>query len=336
MSVAHTVHARAGLLGNPSDGYGGACIATPVRDFSATVRCRPARAVRFVPGPRDRREYEDVGSLVERIDRLGYYGGIRLLMAAVRRFHDHCAARGLRLPDRGFELSYTTDIPDHVGLAGSSALVAGAVRCLMDHFGVEIGEQALPTLILEVETRELGISAGLMDRVIQVWGGLVHMDLDRELLAERGHGRYTRLDPSSLPPLYLAWHPGLAEGSEVTHDDLRRRFEAGDPEVLETMDRLTDLVQEGRRLLEEGRGDELGPLMDRNFDLRDRVCEIGEGNRRLVETGRRLGAHPKFAGSGGAVIAAHDGDPARLERLRAAYRGLGAALIVPNLPTGDG
>lgn len=330
-SLSHSVPARAGLLGNPSDGYGGACIAMAVRNFHATVRCRPADRIRFVPASRDRREFPGLEELADRIDRFGYYGGIRLLMAAVRRFHRFCLTEGIELPDRGFSLSYATDIPDRVGLAGSSAIVTGVVRCLMAHFRVEIDDLDLPTLILQAETEELGISAGLMDRVIQVWGGLVHMELGRDLVERGGHGRYACLDPDALPPLFLAWHSELAEGSEVTHDDLRRRFEHGDPEVLETMEELSELTGEGRRLLEAGRGGELGRLMDQNFDLRARVCEVGEGNRRLVETGRRLGAHPKFAGSGGAVIAAYDGDPERLERLRAAYSAIGAKLVVPKI-----
>jgi glucuronokinase len=329
MTTRHQAHARAGLLGNPSDGYGGACIALSVRNFAATVSCRGSDRVRFRPGPRDRREYADLDALVRAVDRVGYYGGTRLLMAAVRRFHRHCAAEGRELPDRGFELVYRTGIPEQVGLAGSSALITATFRCLMDHFDVGIDQETLPTLVLEAETEELGISAGLMDRVIQAWGGLVHMELGEELLAERGRGRYRRLEPDALPPLYLAWHPGLAEGSQVTHEDLRRRYDAGDPEVWETMTELADLTARGRELLEAGRGDEIGSLMDRNFDLRGRICAVGEGNRRLVETGRRLGAHPKFAGSGGAVVAAYDGDPERLERLGAAYAGMGARLVTP-------
>ena len=36
-----TVPARAALAGNPSDGYGGAVLAVPIRELSATVRvCR--------------------------------------------------------------------------------------------------------------------------------------------------------------------------------------------------------------------------------------------------------------------------------------------------------
>ena len=329
MIVQRSAPARAGILGNPSDGYFGKCIAAPVRDFSATVRCRPSPRLHLVPGPRDRRDFDSVEDLLSHIERTGYYGGIRLLMATLRRFHDHCRVRGLEPGDPSFTLEYATDIPDHVGLAGSSAIVTAAFRCLMALNDVTIERDVLPTLVLEVETEELGISAGLMDRVVQVYDRLVHMDLRRPVLERLGRGRYTALDPDALPPLYLAWSEALAEGSEVTHDDLRRRFERGDPEVLSVMDELAALTDEGRTLLEAGRGGELGPLMDRNFDLRARICDVGEGNRRLVATGRDLGAHPKFAGSGGAVIAAYDGDPGRLERLRSAHREIGANLVVP-------
>ena len=36
---------------------------------------------------------------------------------------------------------------------------------------------------------ELGITAGLQDRVVQVYGGLVYMDFARESMQQLGHGR---------------------------------------------------------------------------------------------------------------------------------------------------
>ena len=45
-----------------------------------------------------------------------------------------------------------------------------------------------PTLVLRAE-EELGITAGLQDRVIQVYGGLVYMDFEREGMQRHGHGR---------------------------------------------------------------------------------------------------------------------------------------------------
>jgi glucuronokinase len=70
----------------------------------------------------------------------------------------------------------------------------------------------LPNTILDIERVELKIAAGLQDRVIQCFGGLVHRDFRR--LAELdpstkkpvyASGVYTRLNPEWLPNLYIAF-----------------------------------------------------------------------------------------------------------------------------------
>ena len=58
---------------------------------------------------------------------------------------------------------------------------------------------------LSVETDELGITAGLQDRVVQVLQGCVLMDFDKELIRKTGNGRYEKIDVSLLPPLFLAY-----------------------------------------------------------------------------------------------------------------------------------
>jgi glucuronokinase len=62
-----------------------------------------------------------------------------------------------------------------------------------------------PQVILNVEKVELGISAGLQDRVIQTYGGLVHMDFSGAAAASTGVCPYTPLDTSLLPEMYLAY-----------------------------------------------------------------------------------------------------------------------------------
>ena len=58
---------------------------------------------------------------------------------------------------------------------------------------------------LQVETEELGITAGLQDRVVQVLNGCISMNFDRDAIASTGNGIYERIDPSLLPPLFLAY-----------------------------------------------------------------------------------------------------------------------------------
>ena len=58
-----------------------------------------------------------------------------------------------------------------------------------------------PQIILDVEREELGISAGLQDRVVQTYEGLVFMDFTGL------KGVYTKMDQNLLPPMYLAYNP---------------------------------------------------------------------------------------------------------------------------------
>jgi glucuronokinase len=329
MIIETRAYARAGLIGNPSDGYYGKTISLIVSNFSARVRCYESPRLVIVPEQCDRSEYEDVQALRDDVARNGYYGGVRLIKAALKRFADECRARNIELPRRHCTLEYETNIPVRVGLAGSSAIVTAAIRALMTFYEVDIPRPELPNLILSVERDELGIGAGLQDRVVQVYGGAVFMDFDRAYMDSHGHGHYEPLDSGLLPPLFVAYHDHLAEGTELTHNPLRERFKHGETEVLDAVSTWASLAQQARDAIAAGRGQEIGALMNDNFDLRARIVGVSPGNRRLVDIGRELGAATKFAGSGGAVIGAYDGDPERLARLQRAYEAFGATVIVP-------
>lgn len=330
MIIQTKAYARAGLIGNPSDGYFGKTISFIIKNFSAKVTLYESPRLTILPQRWDRLEFANFGEFLDDVQVHGYYGGVRLIKAAIKRFGDYCAHIG-RAIDRNFTLEYDTDIPIRVGLAGSSAIVTATLRALMEFFGVPIPAPVLPGIILSVELDELKIGAGLQDRVVQVYEGVVFMDFDKERMERDGFGLYEPMDPALLPPIFVAYHDSLAEGTEVTHNDLRSRFNRGEPQVLDAIKRWAELTQQARDLMLAGRGREIGPLMNANFDLRASLINISPGNRALVEAGRRLGAAVNFAGSGGAVVGSSDGDPQRLERLAAAYAEMGAKLFVPHI-----
>lgn len=87
------------------------------------------------------------------------------------RFFEHCRQRGISLPPStpNFQLSYTTTIPRQRGLSGSSAIAAAALNCLLRHYSLEAAVPVAdrPQLVLAAEA-QLGIAAGLQDRVVQV------------------------------------------------------------------------------------------------------------------------------------------------------------------------
>jgi glucuronokinase len=171
-------YARAGLLGNPSDGYFGKTISIIVRNFGAHVSLYESPELHIEQQDEDRNIFRNIYQLVEAVDLTGYYGGDRLVKATIKKFCEYCHDRNIRLHGKNFTIRYRSSIPRQVGLAGSSAIVAATMKVLMAFYEVEIDKAVLPGLILAVETDELGINAGLQDRVIQVYEGCVFMDFE--------------------------------------------------------------------------------------------------------------------------------------------------------------
>lgn len=328
--LIHTyAHARAGLIGNPSDGYFGKTISIILKNFAAQVTCYESPKVHIVPAQCDHSAFDSLDHLAEDVQRNGYYGGMRLIKAAIKRFHEHCQDNGIKLDQRNFTMEYTTNIPIRVGLAGSSGIVTAVMRALMTFYGIDIPKPILPNLILSVELDELGIGAGLQDRVIQVYEGCVYMDFDKDLMDKQGHGDYQSLPLENLPPVFVAYHDNLAEGTEVTHNDLRSRFNRGDKQVHDAIREFAGFAETAKDLILDNKGSEIAPLMKANFELRCNTVAVSEGNKQLVAIASQHGAAAKLAGSGGAVVGVYDGDPQRLEAMRKDYAAMGAKLLEP-------
>jgi glucuronokinase len=316
------VPGRSALVGNPSDGFGGATIAFVLDELQAVVQAEPALGVELV-AEEERVEFADLAELVD-AGRAGRYpagGPTALLMAAVKRFVD----RNPELSDRGLRVEVvSSSIPPRVGLAGSGAVVIGALRALGELFGEPVPDRVLPRFARECETEELGMSGGLQDQVVQTYGGLLYMDFDR---SNPDGGRWERLDPALLPPVFVAWLAAAGTDSSATHRPAHERFDAGDPEFVKTIGEIGRLATRALTPLTLRDSAGLGILLDENFDLRRRIYDLDPRHVELIETARALGAPANYTGSGGAIVGIFR-DEAHLADLRTAFEGLGCELLV--------
>jgi len=320
---------RAGMVGNPSDGYYGKTISFAFSNFTAEVVLYETPELEILPSERDHSRFDGMAGLARDVKLNGYYGGIRLLKAAVKRFYDYCIENGVKLDNRNFTMRYSSDIPGQVGLAGSSAIITACMRALMAFYGVQIPKPILANIILSVETKELGIPAGLQDRVTQVYEGLVYMDFNRALIDKQGYGTYEPLKLDLLPPVYVAYRTDLSEGTEVFHNNIRERWNRGEPDVVEAMKNWATLTDHVREHLLKGEKERIGPLLDAGFDLRRKIYRINEGNLRMVESARSCGASATFTGSGGAIVGTY-ADAAMFHRLEEALAKIGCKVIKPH------
>ncbi|MEO1064045.1 MAG: hypothetical protein AAFZ07_21705 [Actinomycetota bacterium] len=289
--------ARTALVGNPSDGYGGAVLTLAIDNFGATVELAEAadRSEDLVDGPP---------------------GLVRIVEAARRVFRR-------RISDaRPARLNVSTTVPREVGLAGSSAVVVATLDASARAAGVELSGELWPSLALHVETEELGIPGGLQDRVAQVWGGLMLCDVRpdrRRVVAGLTAGAYRRLPLDALPPLAIAWLPGGGESSTVSQAGLQEARD--EPERRRTFAALGELaVDASHRLAADP--STLRAALDATMAARRRLVALHPQHAELVDRLASTGAGVNYSGSGGAAVTTlPDGD---LGRLAAAVAPLGA------------
>ncbi len=323
-------YARAGLLGNPSDGYFGKTIAFLVRNFRARVLLYPSARLEITASKADMPVFESLEDLHTSTRWRGYYGGIRIIQALIVRFMDYCREQGIELPNRNFTIEYESTIPLRLGMGGSSAIITAALRALCQYYSVDIPLPVQAKLALETETKELGVPAGPQDRVIQVYEGLVYMDFAKHLMDSRGYGEYERLEPGLLPNIYLAYRTSLSEGTEIFHTNVRERWNSGDAAVRGAMEEWASYAADGRKALLAGDVAALGKLIDANFDLRASIYTISKGNLEMIQTARSVGATSNFSGSGGAVTGTFE-DGRMFAKLEEAYAPLGIKVLRPKV-----
>eukprot|EP00177_Eucheuma_denticulatum_P001304 GFKZ01002365.1.p1 GENE.GFKZ01002365.1~~GFKZ01002365.1.p1 ORF type:complete len:655 (-),score=70.27 GFKZ01002365.1:1441-3405(-) len=319
---------RVGLLGNPSDGYGGKVVAIAIASegFAQVVATESERFI--VNWNMDHELPESFGSLgqfVNCVEKRGvFYGARALVLAAalvfaremrlfVERRSGKCEGKGLDgLPN--CQLTYSTTIPVRIGLSGSSALILATFRALARFYGTSLEEvnediRVWPSLMRSAEAEVLGIACGLQDRIVQLMQGCVAMDF-----TEEGKGReWERLSEDALPELWIAYAEAgtVGESSGTVHGSLRKRFLARDSELLSIIEELKQVADSGRELLlsyAQGHRDSLNDfpkLVTRNFELRRALvgeAGIGNENLALVSTAREAGFAAKLTGSGGCVL----------------------------------
>lgn len=324
--------ARAGFLGNPSDGYYGKTISFSFTEFFVDLRLSASSRLRFVPGEVDDATFDSPRQLVRDLRLYGYYGGIRMLKAVSKLFFEWCEEHSVELDDQNFTAEYQINIPRLVGLSGSSAICSAMLKALMEFYNVEIPLEDQPTITMNAEREELGIACGLQDRVAQIYNGVTFMDFERSLVESTGHGKYERLDIAAMPNIYIAYDPNRAEESGKAHKKVKKLFQQQNNDVVAAMKEFADIAQKGRDAIVAGKLDLIPELVNANFDLRDRIFNVSEENRQMVMVARQAGASAKFAGSGGAIVGTFE-DDAQYDILVKNLAKIGCRTFIPKIAT---
>lgn len=330
MIIETCSYPRAAVIGNPSDGYYGKTIAFVFSNFGANVQLYQTPELEIKPQRLDTTTYTSMKELYEDINFAGYYGGMRLIKGMIKVFYEHCLKKEIKLPSKNFTIRYDSNIPLRLGLAGSSAILTACLKALCVFYEVYIDPAIFANIVLSVENEELGISAGLQDRVAQAYEKPVFMDFEKSLMETRGYGDYQILNSNHLPNFYIAYRRNLSEGTEVSHNNLKARFHIGEQKVLDAMKRWAEITVEFKDALMVKDCEKMHDLINENFDLRRSMIKISKGNLEMVNLARSVGASAKFTGSGGAIIGTYS-DQIMYNKLKDVLNTHDIEIIKPNI-----
>ncbi len=318
---------RCGLVGNPTDMYGGSVLSCSTRERArCTLNPDAGDFLITVSGQSQTLHTADDLAL-----RPGDY--LNVVRAALTALEIDPAAA------QPFHLSAETEIPMQAGLAGSTAILACIVGCLLAHLGLRLNPYQTAELVRQIEYDVLGIVCGFQDHYMTVFGGLNFMDFRDKNSAHTTDENtpFATVEPLASfmgdLPLVLA-HTGVRHHSGSVHTSPRERWLRGEPAVVDGYLEVARLARRGKRALLSGDWDTLAGLMNRNHAVVRDLGGSGEANEAMIAAalaGGATGAKLAGAGGGGTILAlTHD-----RERTVAALRAAGAeAILLPGPQAG--
>jgi galactokinase/mevalonate kinase-like predicted kinase len=287
-----TAPGRAGIIGNPTDMYGGSVISCSTQERAA-VLIEPSDKLSF--------EIGDKSFVVRKPEDLILKGDYFDVAKAICDFLD--------LSEEKFSLRWSCDVPFSAGLSSSSAMMVSMLSAILAYLDRDEHLYYKAEMARHIELHYL-VLCGYQDAYMCTFGGINYMDFRRkQFYRSFGDEPYTTIEP--LTPFldevpFILAHTGVKRSSATVHKPIRERWLEGDREVTRCYDRIAHLARLGKRAMLGNDWETLGELMVENHSIQKDLGGSGPENDALIEAalqGGALGAKLSGAGGGGTIIA---------------------------------
>lgn len=291
---------RCGLVGNPTDMYGGSVLSCSLRE---RARCELDSAVdemTITVSGQSQTLRSTADLTLQDSDSLNVARAVLLALEV----------DPARMPP--FHLNAETEVPMQAGLAGSTAILATLVGCVLTSLELRLNPYEVAELIRKIEYDVLHIVCGFQDHYMTTFGGLNYMDFrDKDSVQVQDGGTpFATVEPlqkylTSDLPLLLA-HTGVQHHSGSVHTSPRARWLAGEKAVVDGYLEVGRLARRAKRALLSCGWDDLADLMNRNHAIVRDLGGSGEANETLIAAalaGGAVGAKLAGAGGGGTILA---------------------------------
>jgi len=296
--IEATAPGRCGIIGNPTDMYGGTVISCSTKERAQCILKESSRGI-WIDVSGESTQITSTSDLSLTGDHLDV---ARAVLTAFK------VVPGNTPP---FSLTVTTDIPMQAGLAGSTAILTTITGCVAAHLGLTLNRYQTAELVRTIEDEVMGTVCGFQDHYMTVFGGLNSMDFRGKNSVERQNAAspYATIEPlqnyvSSLP-IVLA-HTGVKHHSGSVHRSLRDRWLDDDPEAIDGFQRIEQLARLGKKAILSSDWQHLAELMTENHAIVRNLGGSGESNELMIKAaleGGALAAKLAGAGGGGTILA---------------------------------
>lgn len=289
------------LFGEHAVVYGRPALAVPVKEVQATATVTEA------PRAGTRIEAPDIG-LCSDLSRLAPDHPLAAAVTGV------FSALGVSHPP-ACVIRIQSTIPLASGLGSGAAVSVAVIRALSAYLGRPLPEERVSALAYEVEKLHHGTPSGIDNTVVTYACPVFFVK-----------GRPMEMVNVGAPLTLVIGDTGIPAPTKEAVGDVRRLWEADKPHWEKVFDAMGDLACRARQLIERGDWKALGPLMDANHALLQKLTVSSPELDRLVDAARgsgALGAKMSGGGRGGNMIALaqKENAPAVAEALRKAGAG---------------
>lgn len=313
---------RAGIVGNPTDGYGGTMIACSIKNRAiATIEPSDELIVQNRFGQTKLRFKSDFENKDD------YFDIVR------------CVLRYFKAYDMKAKITTKSNIPLQAGLSGSTSILSSVLNAVMTYLGETTHKYKVAEINRAIELNYLKCHCGYQDAYMTTFGGLNYLDF-------RGKENYRKLNDEPYATVenlshlvdempFVIAHTGIKHHSGNFHKPLRERWMEGDQAVVNGYNEIMNIAREGKKALINGDWTELAYLMNKNHRIQDSLTSSGEQNNLMIKVAKEngcLAAKLAGAGGGGTIIAlTHD-----VKRAKQALSEVGAGEFVEFNPNSKG
>jgi galactokinase/mevalonate kinase-like predicted kinase len=284
---------RAGIIGNPSDMYGGSVISCSV-GMRAQVAVTPAESIVLATNGEECR--------IAGQDDLYPQDDLFNIPRAILSY--------MRLPPLRCRVQCGSDIPFCSGMSGSTALLVAMLQALMAWQGQYLTLYQLAERARHIELNYLEVVCGYQDAYMCTFGGLNYMDFRGKQFYRSAEAElFATIEPLAnyAPKLpFVLGFTGVQHASGAVHRPIRERWLEGEATVVKGYERITEIARMGKKALLLQDWLTLGRLMNENHAIQRDLGGSGESNERLISAALDAGAPGAKlagAGSGGTIIA---------------------------------